>query len=505
MFDRKGANGQESSSKPTIRAPRRKPEWDSTVSDLSVYRLSKHEVERRKRIHQSHNVAMARQELIEKQLQQQEVKTPPPALLKGPLRVLNPTPHSTATSHHHAAVLRDVFHRGNELRDVLAQSDHMLSQVKDMFGDDPQHYTGFPTLTVAPSSVSLKERAASQDASKYPSVLYSPAGIRDDSLSIISKPALNDEVEDKENVGRESFDGLRDDHHNSVSSPNDRHSPICASEESHQEGVSLSLSTNAVLSITAAHDKASLAGQSIISGAGHIIASADSQKLNIDGLSVVCEESEHSHSYTFAEQNRSGALTMDSFGVVLESLEQEIMDYEAATGREPAHLGLPSKSGSTVGGYTAILLSAVVRLTGYLKESYLQLQREVAVRNKLLESLSLQQSLLDQFSSDILEMQQLFNTSMADAKQQNAHQVASLQARISRLEAALSGNSRTAAVGIGMAAPSHHPVAGGASTSRDEAIIPSFAAQENRETLSNVQLPSSTRNADADSSVAPVT
>ena len=84
-------------------------------------------------------------------------------------------------------------------------------------------------------------------------------------------------------------------------------------------------------------------GQSIISGAGHIIASADSQKLNIDGLSVVCEESEHSHSYTFAEQNRSGALTMDSFGVVLESLEQEIMDYEAATGREPAHLGLPSK------------------------------------------------------------------------------------------------------------------------------------------------------------------
>lgn len=63
-----------------------------------------------------------------------------------------------------------------------------------------------------------------------------------------------------ENVGRESFDGLRDDHHNSVSSPNDRHSPICASEESHQEGVSLSLSTNAVPSITAAHDKASLAG-----------------------------------------------------------------------------------------------------------------------------------------------------------------------------------------------------------------------------------------------------
>ena len=54
---------------------------------------------------------------------------------------------------------------------------------------------------------------------------------------------------------------------------------------------------------------------------------------------------------------------------------------------------------------------------------------------------------------------------------------ASFQARISRLEAALSGNSRTAAVGIGMAAPSHHPVAGGASTSRDEAIIPLFAAQ----------------------------
>ena len=32
MFDRKGANGQESSSKPTIRAPRRKPEWDVSLS-----------------------------------------------------------------------------------------------------------------------------------------------------------------------------------------------------------------------------------------------------------------------------------------------------------------------------------------------------------------------------------------------------------------------------------------------------------------------------------------
>jgi hypothetical protein len=52
------------------RIQRKKPEWDSTVSDLSVYRLSKNEVERRRRIHQSYNVAAARQELMEKQIKQ---------------------------------------------------------------------------------------------------------------------------------------------------------------------------------------------------------------------------------------------------------------------------------------------------------------------------------------------------------------------------------------------------------------------------------------------------
>ena len=45
-----------------------------------------------------------------------------------------------------------------QLQHVLARSDHMLSQVKDMFGDDPRRYTGIPTLTAAPTTLLSKER-----------------------------------------------------------------------------------------------------------------------------------------------------------------------------------------------------------------------------------------------------------------------------------------------------------------------------------------------------------
>ena len=134
-------------------------------------------------------------------------------------------------------------------------------------------------------------------------------------------------------------------------------------------------------------------GQSIESGAGHILTSLHRAESETNGLPGLQEESGLSESnsvlesHTTQQHRPTGIQSMD-ISAVMVNLEQEIMDYEAATGRETLCLGLPSKvytinsdicgrytlffvvcqSGPTMGGYTAILLNAIVRLTRYLKE-----------------------------------------------------------------------------------------------------------------------------------------
>ncbi|XP_044031645.1 spindle and centriole-associated protein 1 [Siniperca chuatsi] len=118
-------------------APKR--EWVSTVSDLSVHKLTPAELSHRHEIHKSHNKAAAQWELREKTLKRRFRHTGSPAPL----------------DHASLSIIREVFSDQLLLQDVLARSDRAMAVVKDLFGDAPHRQTGHPSVTMAPNCDSV--------------------------------------------------------------------------------------------------------------------------------------------------------------------------------------------------------------------------------------------------------------------------------------------------------------------------------------------------------------
>eukprot|EP00118_Oscarella_pearsei_P009532 m.55302 g.55302 ORF g.55302 m.55302 type:complete len:365 (+) comp34452_c0_seq29:56-1150(+) len=180
-----------------------RPAWDDSTSDVSALKATKEELERRKRIHQSHNRLG---EPTEEGLASPSTSASPSASTMSLL--LNPTPEAIKRR---SAILKEIIGNSNDLRRVLARSDKAIDQVKDKFGDDPKRFTGVPNLTAAPTTFSPRQRwtswsqpdvalrvyhcrcrAALQDSFNPPSVLFSPAGIKDERLAQLPQLALNE-------------------------------------------------------------------------------------------------------------------------------------------------------------------------------------------------------------------------------------------------------------------------------------------------------------------------
>nr|XP_046226613.1 spindle and centriole-associated protein 1 [Scatophagus argus] len=119
----------------TKKAAAPKKEWVSTVSDLSVYKLTPAELSHRHEIHKSHNKAAAQWELREKALKRRLRHAGSPAPL----------------DHASLSIIREVFSDQLLLQDVLARSDRAMAVVKDLFGDAPRRQTGHPSVTMAPN------------------------------------------------------------------------------------------------------------------------------------------------------------------------------------------------------------------------------------------------------------------------------------------------------------------------------------------------------------------
>ncbi|TKS87733.1 Spindle and centriole-associated protein 1 [Collichthys lucidus] len=109
-------------------------EWVSTVTDLSVHKLTPAELSHRHEIHKSHNKAAAQWELREKAIARR---------LRHPG---SPAPLDQAS----LSIIREVFSDQLLLQDVLARSDRAMAVVKDLFGDAPRRQTGHPSVTMAP-------------------------------------------------------------------------------------------------------------------------------------------------------------------------------------------------------------------------------------------------------------------------------------------------------------------------------------------------------------------
>ncbi|XP_061414149.1 spindle and centriole-associated protein 1 [Lethenteron reissneri] len=143
----------------------RRPEWDDTVSDLTVYRATPQEMEKRRENSRSSNETR---------------------------------PWSRGSGSHNAMVTREVLSPWRDIHDVLSKSDQTLVDARGAFGERLFRHTGFPAVTRAPGVTS------------YDPLLASPPPCRTQlsllSESVMATRALNDIGSEAEHHWKGSHD-----------------------------------------------------------------------------------------------------------------------------------------------------------------------------------------------------------------------------------------------------------------------------------------------------------
>ncbi|KAK1343896.1 hypothetical protein QTO34_014452 [Cnephaeus nilssonii] len=90
--------------------------------------------------------------------------------------------------------------------------------------------------------------------------------------------------------------------------------------------------------------------------------------------------------------------SLDVLRHMIHEVEHEMEDYERSTGREVKE----PQSSQGLTGFTLSLVSSLCRLVRYLKESELQLRKEVETRQKLEQALGDHRELIDALTAEIL-------------------------------------------------------------------------------------------------------
>ncbi|XP_053759320.1 spindle and centriole-associated protein 1 isoform X2 [Panthera pardus] len=403
-----------------------KQEWDNTVNDLTVHRATPEDLIRRHEIHKSKNRALVHWELQEKALKRKWKKQ---------------KPEISHLERRRLSIMR-------EMQDVLEKSDHLMAEAKDLFVDFPRRRTGFPNVTVAP------------DSSQGPIVVnQDPVTQAILSESVIEPQALN-EVDDEEEEGTvnsqsgESENEL-DNSINSLSNTNvDRflhqlkednsdlikklwtdiqqkittqsqvttlpETPSSAPPSGEQNGLlphcltsprtvtcfTALNATNAVKRIhtrlrseesTETLDSSYVVGQVLNSRKQKQLLNKVKGKLDSHVPSKQ-KKSILTASTASTDLPNSNNSSLDVLKHMINEVEHEMEEYERCTGREVK--GLQSSQGLT--GFTLSLVGSLCRLVRYLKESELQLRKEVETRQQLEQMLGDHRELIDALTAEIL-------------------------------------------------------------------------------------------------------
>ncbi|XP_054569940.1 spindle and centriole-associated protein 1 isoform X2 [Eptesicus fuscus] len=386
-----------------------KQEWDNTVNDLTVHRATPEDLIRRHEIHKSKNRALVHWELQEKALKRKWKKQKPEIsnLEKRRLSIMK------------------------EMQDALEKSDHLMAVTKDLFVDFPRRRTGFPNVTVAP------------DSSQGPIVLnqdpVTQAILGD---SVVEPQALNeidDEEEETVNSQSEESENELDNSLNSQSNMNaDRFLHQLKEDNSElinklwtdiqqkiatQSQITSSLGTpsstspseekkaalNATNAVKRVHTRLQPeeSSESLDSSyvVGQVLNSRKQKQLlnKVKRKAELCAPSKQkgnmlSSSTASTDLSSSTNPSLDVLKHMIHEVEHEMEDYERSTGREVKE----PQSSQGLTGFTLSLVSSLCRLVRYLKESELQLRKEVETRQKLEQALGDHRELIDALTAEIL-------------------------------------------------------------------------------------------------------
>uniref|UniRef100_A0A8C0TQD8 Spindle and centriole-associated protein 1 n=1 Tax=Canis lupus familiaris TaxID=9615 RepID=A0A8C0TQD8_CANLF len=345
-----------------------KQEWDNTVNDLTVHRATPEDLIRRHEIHKSKNRALVHWELQEKALRRKWKKQ---------------KPEVSNLERRRLSIMKEILSDQYQMQDVLEKSDHLIAEAKDLFVDFPRRRTGFPNVTIAP------------DSSQGPIVVnQDPVTQAILSESVMEPQALN-EVDDDEggtvNSQSEESENEADNSLNSQSNMNvDR--LLHQLKEDNSELIN-KLWTDIQQKIAAQSQTPSgTPSPAPPSGEQKVKRKPDSHSSSKQKKNTLTA------STASTDLPNSNNSSLDVLKHMINEVEHEMEEYERWTGREVR--GLQSSQGLT--GFTLSLVGSLCRLVRYLKESELQLRKEVETRHQLEQMLGDHRELIDALTAEIL-------------------------------------------------------------------------------------------------------
>ncbi|KAL5021637.1 hypothetical protein ScPMuIL_000792 [Solemya velum] len=369
--------------------PRKKPGWDDTVQDLTAMKASEDELAYRKVSHQSKHA-----------LSVQLAKIREAASEKSKER-------DRSHSHARAAIMKEVLYDQQQFQNVLAKTDQMMDVVKDMFGDDPKRFTGFPNVTVAPD---LEDPNKSL-VSTLPDIQTRMQALSD---SVMSASALNDlpgsdsddEVEEPAPIHFQSKLNMdRFQQFLAAEEKNHSVSTISGQAQLSQFGLGPAQSTHlqdstGLFVLLYTTQKCVNPFETPKRDQNESISILRTPKSAINDTRKVTKTKKRVEN---TKRDPPSNLNLTDLRKVLEGLEDEVAEYERQTGRAaPAEKGRQE----TFSGYTLTLVDTVTKLTRYLKENDLRLKAEMTVREHLTQDTVQLKALIDALTSDLIVTQE---------------------------------------------------------------------------------------------------
>ncbi|BFY99580.1 hypothetical protein BsWGS_02620 [Bradybaena similaris] len=412
---------------------RKKPAWDDTVQDLTVHKATPEEIMLRKEAHKSKNHLSVKREKIRKEKQKDTL---------------------TGTKAQHLAIMKEILYDQNQLQKVLSQSDTMMAVVKDLFGDDPKRFMGFPNVTTAPNGGDHNSLVAAV------ADIYTRTEKLSDSL--MDQSALNDDLDTSDSddqvhcphpISYESRINLQhfEDYLQEEKSKTAHMAPqelskanvnnnrprnareVNASIDTQDEAVTVlpllktllnhrDKGQNDTLGLLDPHKLALLLGILTAKGAADFQTPAkETQHLPSDRTppSAMNDTKKIKRNKKMLQFQRASSESnnttsnINDMRQVLQELENEIAEYEHETGR---HLQTAVHKTETFSGYTVALVSAVARLTRYLREMELRVQTEVTLREHLTQDVCQLRTVIDALATDLLVTQEEYQKLYSECK-----------------------------------------------------------------------------------------
>ncbi|KAM4889184.1 spindle and centriole-associated protein 1 isoform 2-T2 [Thomomys bottae] len=395
-----------------------KQEWDNTVNDLTVHRATPEDLIRRHEIHKSKNRALVHWELQEKALKRKWKKQKPEISSLEKTRL---------------SIMKEILSDQYQMQDVLEKSDHLIAEAKDLFVDVPRRRTGFPNVTMAPDS-SEGPIVVNQDPVVEPQALNE---VDDDG----EEGTINSQSEESENeldnspnpptdMNTDRFlHQLKEENSELINKLwNDIQQKLATQSQITPPGTPSSGERRAALNATDAvkriqsklqpEESTETIDSSIV--VGQVLNSRKQKQLlnkvkRKPDLHTSSKQKKNilSASTTSADIPGSNNSSLDILKHMIHEVEHEMEEYERWTGREVK--GLQSAQGLT--GFTLSLVSSLCRLVRYLKESELQLRKEVETRQHVERVLGDHRELIDALTAEILLLREENSTTQARLQQ----------------------------------------------------------------------------------------